>query len=90
AKRDKQGPSDEVELDPGCTFLLLNKNTGIAKDPRWAEFLSQTLNSHQIYAHVPQDKVMELGVLQAFGLKPGWIDLRPAEAGSVPQANKVI
>lgn len=67
---DKQGSSDEVELDPGCTFLLLNKNTGIAKDPRWAEFLSQTLNSHQIYAHVPQDKVMELGVLQAFGLKP--------------------
>ncbi|MCV5215500.1 hypothetical protein OFC53_30140, partial [Escherichia coli] len=25
-----------------------------------------------------------------FGLKPGWIDLRSAEAGSVPQANKVI
>ncbi|NMU24616.1 SgrR family transcriptional regulator, partial [Vibrio parahaemolyticus] len=43
-KMDKQGSSDEVELDPGCTFLLLNKNTGIAKDPRWAEFLSQTLN----------------------------------------------
>ncbi|MCV5335451.1 hypothetical protein OFD71_44940, partial [Escherichia coli] len=75
----------EVELDPGCTFLLLNKNTGIAKDPRWAEFLSQTLNSHQIYAHVPQDKVIELGVLQAFGLKPGWIDLRPTSVGEVPQ-----
>ncbi|MEW4344408.1 SgrR family transcriptional regulator, partial [Vibrio diabolicus] len=61
-KMDKQASTDEVELDPGCTFLLLNKNTGIAKDPRWAEFLSQTLNSYQVYSHVPQDKVIELGV----------------------------
>ncbi len=87
---NKQASTDEVELDPGCTFLLLNKNTGIAKDPRWAEFLSQTLNSHQIYAHVPQDKVIELGVLQAFGLKPGWIDLRPTSVGEVPQQGKSI
>ncbi|CAM2796532.1 SgrR family transcriptional regulator [Vibrio mytili] len=82
--------SDEVELDPGCTFLLLNKNTGIAKDPRWANFLSQALNSHQIYSHIPQDKVIELGVLQAFGLKPGWIDLRPSSATSAPQQDKTI
>ncbi len=87
---NKQASTDEVELDPGCTFLLFNKNTGIAKDPRWAEFLSQTLNSHQIYAHVPQDKVIELGVLQAFGLKPGWIDLRPTSVGEVPQQGKSI
>ncbi|MGP8306798.1 SgrR family transcriptional regulator [Vibrio sp. YIC-376] len=87
---DKHSSSDEVELDPGCTFLLLNKKTGVAKDPRWAEFISQTLNSHQIYAHVPQDKVIELGVLQAFGIKPGWIDLRPTQAGVVPQQGKTI
>ncbi|EDP60884.1 SgrR family transcriptional regulator [Vibrio sp. AND4] len=87
---DTSASTDEVELDPGCTFLLLNKNTGIAKDPRWAEFLSQTLNSSQVYAHVPQEKVIELGVLQAFGLKPGWIDLRPSNIGKVPQQDKTI
>ncbi|PQJ70040.1 SgrR family transcriptional regulator [Vibrio jasicida] len=87
---DKQASTDEVELDPGCTFLLLNKNKGIAKDPRWAEFLSQVLNSYQIYSLVPQDKVIELGVLQAFGLKPGWIDLKPTMGGDAPQKEKTI
>ncbi|KGK19338.1 SgrR family transcriptional regulator [Vibrio navarrensis] len=69
--------SDEVELDPGCTFLLLNKRSGVAKDPRWAEFLSAVLNGYQLFSHVPQDKVIELGLLQAYGIKPGWIDLYP-------------
>ncbi|EJL6395542.1 SgrR family transcriptional regulator [Vibrio navarrensis] len=69
--------SDEVELDPGCTFLLLNKRSGVAKDPRWAEFFSAVLNGYQLFSHVPQDKVIELGLLQAYGIKPGWIDLYP-------------
>ncbi|EPP4295063.1 SgrR family transcriptional regulator [Vibrio navarrensis] len=69
--------SDEVELDPGCTFLLLNKRSGVAKDPRWAEFFSAVLNGYQLFNHVPQDKVIELGLLQAYGIKPGWIDLYP-------------
>ncbi|KYN79267.1 transcriptional regulator [Vibrio cidicii] len=69
--------SDEVELDPGCTFLLLNKRSGVAKDPRWAEFFSAVINGYQLFNHVPQDKVIELGLLQAYGIKPGWIDLYP-------------
>ncbi|EHZ7340804.1 TPA: SgrR family transcriptional regulator [Vibrio vulnificus] len=74
---DASSLSDEVELDPGCTFLLLNKRSGVAKDPRWAEFLASVLNGYQLFSYVPQEKVIELGLLQAFGIKPGWIDLYP-------------
>ncbi|MDF2154801.1 SgrR family transcriptional regulator [Vibrio sp. CAU 1672] len=87
---ERQSSSDEVELDPGCTFLLLNKQDGIAKDPRWAEFLSQALNSYQLYALVPQDKVIELGLLQAYGLKPGWIDLLPGSIKPVPKTDVTL
>ncbi len=83
-------PTDEVELDPGCTFLLLNKRNGLAKDPRWAEFFSQTLNGYQLFSHVPQDKVIEMGVLQAFGLKPGWIDLKPSLPISSPPSEAKV
>ncbi|NLS13318.1 SgrR family transcriptional regulator [Vibrio sp. SM6] len=82
----KAPPSDRVDLDPGCTFLLLNKRTGIAKDPRWAEFLAQTINGFQLFHHLPQDTVMDLGLLQAFGIKPGWIDLMPEPINQVPVA----
>ncbi|AUI88184.1 SgrR family transcriptional regulator [Vibrio azureus] len=87
---DKTSSADDVELDPGCTLLLLNKRSGLAKDPRWAEFLSQALNSYQIYAHLPQDKVVEFGILPAFGLKPGWLDLVPSSIGAAPQQGKPI
>lgn len=81
---DATALSDEVELDPGCTFLLLNKRGGVAKDPRWAEFLSAVLNGYQLFSYVPQEKVIELGLLQAFGIKPGWIDLYPSANPTPP------
>ncbi|MFB9218075.1 SgrR family transcriptional regulator [Vibrio sinaloensis] len=64
--------SDEVELDPGCTYLLLNRRSGLAKSDDWANYFSQRLGALNLYQQLPQDKVVELGVLPAHGLKPGW------------------
>lgn len=64
--------SDEVELDPGCTYLLLNRKSGLAQSDEWANYFSQRLGSLNLYQQLPQDKIVELGVLPAHGLKPGW------------------
>ncbi|RTZ17342.1 SgrR family transcriptional regulator [Vibrio aquaticus] len=64
--------SDEVELDPGCTLLLLNRKDGLAKSNDWANYFSQRLNTLNLFQQLPQDKIVELGVLPAHGLKPGW------------------
>lgn len=63
---------DEVELDPGCTYLLLNRRSGLAKSDEWASYFSQRLGALNLFQQLPQDKVVELGVLPAHGLKPGW------------------
>ncbi|QFT12715.1 SgrR family transcriptional regulator [Vibrio sp. THAF190c] len=73
-----RGDSDEVELDPGCTYLLLNRQKGIAKNPLWAEFLSNALNAADLFTHIPKETVIDLGVLHAYGLKPGWYDVKLA------------
>jgi len=85
-----RGSSDEVELDPGCTYLLLNRRSGIAKQKEWAEFLSNALSAANLFAHIPQSTVIELGVLHAYGLKPGWYDVMPNNAVFVPQTDKKI
>lgn len=63
---------DEVELDPGCTYLLLNRNNGIAADPIWANYFSTKLSTFNLFNYLPEDKVIELGLLHAHGIKPGW------------------
>ncbi|MBA5763282.1 SgrR family transcriptional regulator [Vibrio sp. 404] len=64
--------NDEVELDPGCTYLLLNRRDGLAKSDEWASYFSQRLSSLNVFQQLPQDKIVELGALPAHGLKPGW------------------
>lgn len=64
--------SDEVELDPGCTLLLLNRKNGLAASNDWANYFSQKLSTLNLFQQLPQDKLVELGVLPAHGLKPGW------------------
>ncbi|MFY2507046.1 SgrR family transcriptional regulator [Vibrio pectenicida] len=65
-------PSDDVELDPGCTYLLLNRRSGLAKSDQWANYFNRRLSCLNLYHQFPQEKVVELGVFPAHGLKPGW------------------
>ncbi len=82
--------NDEVELDPGCTYLLLNRKTGLAQSDQWASYFSQKLNGLELYRLLPQEKIVELGVLPAHGLKPGWYHKAPLpNVAQPPQQTKV-
>jgi SgrR family transcriptional regulator len=76
-KRQNHFTKDDVGLDPGCTYLLLNRHNGIARDERWARYLSYKLSSLSVFKELPETKVVELGVLPAHGLKPGWYHHSP-------------
>jgi SgrR family transcriptional regulator len=76
---------DEVKLDPGCTYLLLNRKSGLVRNPEWAEYLSVTLSSLNLYKTLPEDKIIELGLLPAHGLKPGWHHSLPPREPVVPE-----
>lgn len=76
---------DEVKLDPGCTYLLLNRKSGLVRDPEWAEYLSVTLSSLNLYKTLPEEQIIELGLLPAHGLKPGWHHSLPPRQPVVPE-----
>ncbi len=63
---------DGIDLDPGCTYLLLNRVSGVAKHDRWARYLTKRLNSLAIFRKLPEDTIKELGMIPAHGMKPGW------------------
>ncbi|MFW7523538.1 SgrR family transcriptional regulator [Vibrio ostreicida] len=82
--------SDDVDLDPGCTYLLLNRRNGLAKSDEWANYFSCRLSSLNLYQQLPQDKIVDLGVLPAHGLKPGWYHhRRQGQYASPPSYRKV-
>ncbi|MDR9826971.1 SgrR family transcriptional regulator [Vibrio sp. FNV 38] len=63
----------EVELDPGCIYLLLNRCSGLAADSDWAKYFSHKLSALSLFRDLPSDTVTKLGILPAHGLKPGWL-----------------
>ncbi|MDB1126264.1 SgrR family transcriptional regulator [Vibrio algarum] len=70
--KGKSSDVDGVKLDPGCTFLLLNRKNGLAKDEHWANYFCSTLSSFNLYRLLPEETIIDLGLLPAYGLKPGW------------------
>lgn len=62
----------DVELDPGCIYLLLNKRNGLAQSADWAQYFMSQLNSFQLMQKIPEPTILQLGLLHAHGLKPGW------------------
>ncbi|MGD8110198.1 SgrR family transcriptional regulator [Vibrio sp. TRT 17S01] len=63
---------DDVELDPGCTYLLLNRKTGLATSDEWARYFTHKLNALDLASYIPKQKIVDFGLLPAYGLKPGW------------------
>ncbi|PJC87443.1 SgrR family transcriptional regulator [Vibrio sp. HA2012] len=82
--------NDDVKLDPGCTYLLLNRKHGIVRNPEWAEYLSSVLNSLNLYRNLPEDQIVELGLLPAHGLKPGWHHSLPSRFPVVPKGKREL
>ncbi len=69
--RGNSQPAD-VALDPGCTYLLLNRSKGLAQQDEWANYFASRLNALSLLRQIPDQQVLDLGLLPAHGLKPGW------------------
>ncbi|WP_165313866.1 SgrR family transcriptional regulator [Vibrio ziniensis] len=87
--KNKRGSSaEDVDLDPGCTYLLLNRRHGVAADETWAEYLCHKLSAMNLFKLMPEQNIVELGVLPAHGLKPGWYHQVPVSHSVTPSAPK--
>ncbi|WP_217525096.1 SgrR family transcriptional regulator [Vibrio metschnikovii] len=82
--------SEDVELDPGCTYLLLNRRNGIASNEAWANYLQTKLSALNLFRLLPEEKVVELGVLPAYGLKPGWYHQNGPMSAVEPPIGKTV
>jgi SgrR family transcriptional regulator len=82
--------NEEVELDPGCSYLLLNRLNGVAKDDRWAAYLSSKLNTLNLFRTISEDTIISFGLLPAHGLKPGWYHQSPIYCERPPEEGKQI
>ncbi len=89
-KTARGSSTEEVELDPGCTYLLLNRCNGVAKDEHWARYLTDKLNALNLFRLLPEEKIIELGVLPAYGLKPGWYHHAAAAQRTLPPESKEL
>lgn len=84
-------PADnEVELDPGCTYLLLNRKSGIANDDKAAAYIASVLNSFELFKALPEETVIESGLLPAHGLKPGWYHSLPGRIAYSPEEGQKV
>lgn len=82
--------TEDVELDPGCTYLLLNRRKGLAANIHWANYFQKKLNSLNLFRLLPEEKVIELGVLPAYGLKPGWYHQTPNNSAILPPEQRTV
>ncbi|MGO1298339.1 MAG: SgrR family transcriptional regulator [Vibrio sp.] len=81
---------EDVGLDPGSMYLLLNRRDGLAKSDEWAEYFSHRLRAHNVMRLMPEQSIIDMGGVPAYGLKPGWYHHLPASADcSVPGKERV-
>ncbi|MCE0495735.1 SgrR family transcriptional regulator [Vibrio salinus] len=71
-KMERGSVEEDVSLDPGCLHLLLNRKNGLAKDLAWADYFTNRLNALSLFRALPEQAIVELGIVPALGLKPGW------------------
>ncbi|KUI97977.1 SgrR family transcriptional regulator [Vibrio sp. MEBiC08052] len=81
---------EDVDLDPGCIYLQLNRRDGIACDNEWAEYLSSKLSALNLFSLFPEETVVAWGMLPAHGLKPGWYHHRPNRQMIIPAITRPV
>ncbi|MFC3025095.1 SgrR family transcriptional regulator [Vibrio zhugei] len=74
---------EDVDLDPGCMYLLLNRHNGLAKSDDWAQYFSHRLRALNVMRLMPESSIIDMGLVPAHGLKPGWHHQLPANAECV-------
>lgn len=82
--------TEDVELDPGCTYLLLNRKQGVAAQDEWADYLCNKLSTLNLMRMLPEESIVEMGLLPAHGLKPGWYHRPLTNSIAVPLCGQTI
>lgn len=82
--------TEDVKLDPGCIYLLLNRKGGLASDEPWANYFCAKLHSLNIFRQLSDHVVGELGLLPAHGIKPGWYHNNAQHPQVEPPENKTV
>ncbi len=70
-----RGDSDEVELDPGCTYLLLNRRRVSHKIQRGQVLIKCFKRFRFVCAYSERDGY-RLGCAACLRIKPGWYDIK--------------
>lgn len=65
--------SSRLSMDQGCTFLLLNRISGLAQDTDWLNYFQSRLYSLNLMREMDLTKVGDFKLFNAYGLLPGWI-----------------
>jgi len=91
-KTERGSVKEDVSLDPGCLHLLLNRRNGLANDDSWAEYFTDRLNALDIFKSLSQQTIVDLGVVPALGLKPGWYHINTVTSLSIepPELSKSV
>ncbi|CAM2893813.1 SgrR family transcriptional regulator [Vibrio rarus] len=84
-----QTTDDDVALDPGCTYIAVNQRSGLGQDPLWQRYFSAALTTFRLFEQLPQQSIVELGLLPAHGLRPGWYHSQPATQHAPPERTTV-
>lgn len=70
---EKNDENAQVALDEGCSYLLLNRHNGIAKNPAWSDYLCQKLSSLRLFPYLALQARSDYHLINAYGLFPGWV-----------------
>ncbi|CAM4094425.1 SgrR family transcriptional regulator [Vibrio neonatus] len=79
-----QRTDDDVALDPGCTYIAVNQASGLGVDSDWQNYFAAKLNTFNLFSQLSEEAIVELGLLPAHGLKPGWYHSHPQKALTPP------
>lgn len=89
-RTQRKNSNEDVAIDPGSIYLMLNRRSGIAANETWAEYLSHKLSSLDVFRALPRQTVVDLGLLPAYGLKPGWNHALTTSSIEVPPQVKPV
>ncbi|KAB2824574.1 SgrR family transcriptional regulator [Aliivibrio finisterrensis] len=62
---------EKVDVDKGCSYLLFNRKTGVAKDKNWQAYLSQVITPLMLLNELQNSQMNGIGLFNAYGLLPG-------------------
>ncbi|WP_261818262.1 SgrR family transcriptional regulator [Vibrio gallicus] len=84
-----KGRDSDVSLDPGCTYVAINHNSALGQSTQWQQYFASKLTSFNLFSKLPQSSIVELGLIPAHGLKPGWYHSQPLELSQPPHGSTV-